>query len=90
MTLHKALSQATSDGLVHRNAAQVKAPRPEQPEIEPLSPDQARKLVVTAYGIGDRYAALYVVALHTGLREGEMLGFRWDDLDLEVSVPTYG
>lgn len=88
VTLHKALSQATSDGLVQRNAAQVKAPRPEKPEIEPLSPDQARKLVATAYEIGDRYAALYVVALHTGLREGEMLGLRWDDLDLEAAVPT--
>ncbi len=82
VTLHKALSQAVSDGLVQRNTAQVKAPRPEKPEIRPLSPDQARKLVVTAREIGDRYAALYVVALHTGLREGEMLGLRWDDVDL--------
>jgi integrase len=48
VTLHKALSQAVSDGLVPRNAASVKAPRPEKPEIKPLSPDQARKLVATA------------------------------------------
>jgi len=88
VTLHKALSQAVSDGLVQRNAAQVKAPRPEKPEIRPLSPNQARKLVVTAREIGDRYAALYVVALHTGLREGEMLGLRWDDVDLEATNPT--
>ena len=88
VTLHKALSQAVSDGLVQRNAAQVKAPRPEKPEIRPLSPNQARKLVVTAREIGDRYAALYVVALHTGLREGEMLGLRWDDVNLEATNPT--
>src|SRR5215212_8606200 len=88
VTLHKALSQAVSDGLVPRNAAQVKAPRPEKPEIKPLSQDQARKLIRTAYETGDRYAALYVVALHTGLREGEMLGLRWDDLDLEATMPT--
>lgn len=88
VTLHKALSQATSDGLVQRNAAQVKAPRPQKPEIEPLSQDQAHKLMDTAYEIGDRYAALYVVALHTGLREGEMLGLGWDDLDLEATKPT--
>ena len=88
VTLHKALSQATSDGLVQRNAAQVKAPRPQKPEIEPLSQDQAHKLMDTAYETGDRYAALYVVALHTGLREGEMLGLRWDDLDLEATKPT--
>ena len=88
VTLHKALSQAVSDGLVQRNAAQVKAPRPEKPEIRPLSPDQARKLIATAYETGDRYAALYVVALHTGLREGEMLGLCWEDLDLDATTPT--
>jgi integrase len=88
VTLHKALSQAVSDGLVQRNAAQVKAPRPEKPEIKPLSPEQARKLIATAQDTGDRYAALYVVALHTGLREGEMLGLRWEDIDLNTANPT--
>jgi integrase len=86
VTLHKALSQAVSDGLVPRNAAQVKAPRPEKPEIKPLSPDQARKLIATAYGTGDRYAALYVLALHTGMREGEMLGLMWNDVDLDAGT----
>ena len=70
VTLHKALSQAGGDGLVPRNAAQVKPPRPEKPAIKPLSPDQARKLIATAYATDDRSAALYVVALHTGMREG--------------------
>ena len=88
VTLHKALSQAVSDGLIQRNAAQVKAPRPEKLEIKPLSPEQARKLVATAREIRDRYAALYALALHTGLREGEILGLRWDDLDLEATTPT--
>ncbi len=89
VTLHKALYQAVSDGLVQRNAAQVKAPRPEKPEIKPLSPDQARKLIKIAHEIEDRYAALYAVALHTGLREGELLGLQWDDLDLGyATTPT--
>jgi hypothetical protein len=47
-----------SDGLVQRNAAQVNAPRLEKPEIKPLSPEQARKLIKTAHEIEDRYAAL--------------------------------
>ena len=88
VTLHKALSQAVSDGLVQRNAAQVKAPRPEKPEIRPLSPEQARLLIKTAYETGARYAALYVVALHTGMRAGELLGLQWEDLDLETSGAT--
>jgi hypothetical protein len=58
MTLHKALSQAVSDGLVQCNAAQVKASKPEKPEIKSLSPEQARKLIKTAHEIKDRDAAL--------------------------------
>jgi integrase len=88
VTLHKALSQAVSDGLVQRNAASVKAPRPEKPEIKPLSPDQARQLIATAHEIGDRFEALYVLALHCGLREGELLGLRWDDVDLSGATVT--
>ena len=88
VTLHKALSQAVSDALVQRNAAQVKAPRPEKKEIKPLSQEQARKLIATAHDAGDRYAALYVLALHAGLREGELLGLQWEDLDLDATAPT--
>lgn len=89
VTLHKALSQAASDGLVPRNAASnVKAPRPNKPEIRPLSPEQARTLIRVAGETGDRYEALYVLALHCGLREGELLGLRWDDVDLAGATAT--
>jgi integrase len=89
ITLHKALNDAVNDGLVPRNVAtSVKAPRPEKPEIRPLSPDQARKLIATANGAGDHFAALYVLALHCGLREGELLGLRWDDVDFSGSTAT--
>ena len=71
-----------SDALIPRNAASVRAPRPGKPEIKPLSPDQARKLLATSRETGDRFEALYVLALHCGLREGELLGLRWDDIDL--------
>jgi hypothetical protein len=37
-TLHKSLSQAVSDGLVPRNAAAIKAPRPVPKEMHPFSP----------------------------------------------------
>jgi integrase len=87
-TLHKALKDAVGDGLVPRNAASVKAPRPEKPEIRPLSTDQARKLIATAHDAGDRFEALYVLALHCGLREGELLGLSWDDVDFSGSTAT--
>jgi integrase len=81
-TLHKALKDAVADGLIPRNAASaVKAPRPKKKEIRPLSSEQARAFLEAARG--DRFEALYVLAVHCGLRKGELLGLRWDDLDLE-------
>jgi integrase len=35
---------------------------------------------------GDRLEALYVLAIHTGMREGELLGLMWEDVDLERGV----
>ena len=35
---------------------------------------------------GDRLEALYVLAITTELRQGELLGLKWDDIDLEVGT----
>jgi integrase len=84
-TLRKALKDAVSDGLIPRNVADgIKAPRPKKKEINPLSPEQARAFLAAAHG--DRFEALYVLALHCGLREGELLGLKWDDVDLESGM----
>ena len=83
VTLHKALNDAVSDGLVPKNVASaVKSPRPEKPEIHPLTREQARILLEAASKEDDRFEALYVVALHCGLREGELLGLKWEDVGL--------
>jgi integrase len=84
-TLHKALQDAVSDGLIPRNIADgIKAPRPKKKEINPLSPDQARAFLEAVHG--DRLEALYVLAIHRGLRQGELLGLRWEDVDLEAGT----
>jgi integrase len=84
-TLRKALKDAVSDGLIPRNVADgIKAPRPKKKEINPLAPEQARAFLAAAHG--DRFEALYVLALHCGLREGELLGLKWDDVDLESGM----
>jgi integrase len=88
-TLHKALREAVSDGLLPRNVTDaMKSPKPGKPEIRPLSPDQARKLIAAAGEAGDRFEALYVLALHCGLREGELLGLKWADVDLSGEAAT--
>src|SRR5215217_7712067 len=83
-TLHKALKQAVMDGLIPRNATE--AVRPSQPtreEMHPLTPEQAKLLLQVAHDSGDRLEALYVLAINTGLRQGELLGLQWDDVGLE-------
>jgi integrase len=83
-TLHKALKQAVMDGLIPRNATEaVKPPQPSREEMRPLTPEQAKLLLQAAHETGDRLEALYVLAIHTGLRQGELLGLKWDDVDLE-------
>ena len=51
-------------------------------EAKALSPTQVRTLLSAARGTC--YEALYVTAVHTGLRQGELLGLRWSDVDLEA------
>lgn len=82
-TLRSALNHAVKWDLVGRNAAAlVETPRVEQFEINPLTPDEARSFLASLKG--DRLEALYSVALAMGLRQGEALGLRWQDIDLKM------
>jgi integrase len=81
-TLNKSLKQAVDDGLIPRNpAASVKPPQPRKKEIQPLDREQVSTLLNTVSG--DRLEALYVLAITAGLREGELLALRWEDVDLD-------
>ncbi|MDQ3437559.1 MAG: site-specific integrase [Actinomycetota bacterium] len=85
VTLNKALKQAVADGLIPRNVCEaVKPPRPQKREIAPLSPDQARRFLEACQG--ERLEALFVLAVHTGMRQGELLGLHWEDVDLEAGA----
>jgi integrase len=85
VVLHKALDQAVKWHIIPRNVAEVvKAPRPSPEEIRPLSREQAKVLLEVAQA--DRFEALYVLAVTTGLRQGEFLGLKWEDVDLEEGV----
>jgi integrase len=88
VVLRKAPSQAVSDGLIPRNAADgVKPPRVTTP-----GGDQAACLrrVRRVPGSGTRRATggLYVLAVYCGLREGELLALRWEDMNLESPKPA--
>ncbi len=84
-TLYKALKQAVRWSLLTRNVAEcVEAPKPLRKEITPLSPEEVGVLLD---GLdGPRDVAFHTLAVSTGMRQGELLGLRWKDLDLEAGV----
>lgn len=82
--MRSGLDRAARHGLVARNVADlVSAPRAPRREIRPLTREQARRLLDAAQG--DRLECLLALALHTGMRHGELLALRWEDLDLELA-----
>jgi integrase len=84
-TLFKALKQAVDDGLIPRNAAaSIKPPQPRRGEIRPLDREHVRAFLATVSG--ERLEALYVVAITAGLRQGELLGLKWEDVDLDAGT----
>jgi len=82
-TLRNALNQAVRWEYVTRNvAAVVGGPRMERYEIQPFTREEAHKFLAAVKG--NRLEALYTVALTMGLRQGEALGLRWRDVDLDM------
>jgi integrase len=80
--LRRALVTAERWGMASRNVAKlVDPPRVPRHEITPLTPEQAKVLIETS--ADDRHRALWVTALATGLRQGELLALRWEDVDLD-------
>lgn len=83
--LHRALGQAVRWSMVPRNICDaVTRPRVPRETMRALTTDQVTRLFGTAKG--DRLEALYVLAVTTGLRQGELLGLQWDDIDLPGAV----
>jgi integrase len=79
--LHRALNGALRWGLVGRNVCDaVDPPRVPKKEMAVLNVEQALQFLAAAKG--DPLEALYALALTSGLREGELIGIQWHDLDL--------
>lgn len=81
--LSRALNVAKSLELITRNVAEsAERPPAHKREMRPLDHRQAQALLSAAEG--KRLEALYVLAINTGMRRGELLGLRWQDVDFEA------
>ena len=81
--LRRALGQAERWDLVPRNVARlVDAPSVRPPKVEPFTPKEAHAFLAAVRG--HRLEALFITAIATGCRQGELFALRWDDVDLEA------
>jgi integrase len=81
-TLRAALNEAVRRGYLSRNPAQLaRTPSIEEDEVEPYSLDEIKRIFAAA--ADQRNGARWVLALVLGLRQGEVLGLQWPDVDLE-------
>jgi integrase len=77
--LARAIRRAERDGLVHRNVADLAdVPRGTTRQSKAMTLDQVR--AVLALDLAPFWRAYFVTAIATGLRPGEMLGLRWQDV----------
>jgi integrase len=80
--LKSALEHAVREDELPRNVARnIKIATARPRHFEPLTATEARRFLTTIEG--HRLQALFDLALRTGLRKGELLGLRWEDLDLD-------
>jgi integrase len=84
--LHVILKSALKDAVRKRILAvnpceAVEAPKGNTEEIHPLDSGQANAFLLAARG--ERFEALFILALRTGMRQGELLALKWADVDTE-------
>lgn len=81
-TIRAALNEAVKRKRIGTNpAALAKAPKLDEPDVEPYSVSEVKRILETAQQ--QRNSARWAVALALGLRQGEVLGLKWTDVDLE-------
>jgi integrase len=80
--LHKALQNAVRwNKIVHNPCDVVKLPYVPDEEMRVLTVEEAHRLLEVAKG--HRLETLLTLALVTGMRRGELLGLKWQDIDFE-------
>ena len=86
LMIHKALADAQRKGVVFRNVASLadapKLSSQRRPEMKVWTAEQLRRFLEVAEE--RRHYPAFFLAAHTGMRRGEILGLRWNDVDLST------
>lgn len=83
--LHNALALAVKWELIPRNIVEVvDTPKVPRKEIKVLTFEEVNRFLKTAQD--DPFYALYVVAVTSGLRQGELFALKWSDLNREAGT----
>jgi integrase len=84
-TVRTSLNEAVRRGHLGKNPALVaKAPQIDDEEIEPYTVDEVKRLLETA--LSRRNGTRWAIALALGLRQGEVLGLKWEDVNIEFAT----
>lgn len=83
--LHEALDQAVKWNMIPKNVCDlVSAPRISKKELQVLTREQARTLLKAVKE--HRLETILLLAVTTGMRRGELLALRWQDVNLETGT----
>ncbi len=83
--LHNALATAVKWGLVARNVCDLATPpRKARFEIQPFTAEQVQCFLAASRG--NKWEALFTLALATGMRQGELLGLKWQDINFSTGT----
>lgn len=85
--LHKALEQAVLIGELKANPSKnCVLPKQTQREIKPFEPEEITRFLQNLET--EPYKNLFLTALFTGMRQGELIGLPWDNVDFEAGTIT--
>ncbi|RQD72687.1 MAG: site-specific integrase [Tindallia sp. MSAO_Bac2] len=80
--LRSALKQAVKWNLIAKNPTElVDLPKKRKKEIQPLTPEEAARFMT--YTVYSSWKAFFSLLLASGMRPGEALGLKWEDIDFE-------
>lgn len=82
---HKCLQQAVDDGLISTNPAdRIQLPNRVKPKMNPVMDEDIGRFIQACDK--DPFGNLYLTALFTGLRQSELLGLKWSDIDFDAGT----